>query len=640
MHLRDYTLLIKRLLFALLFFSLYRAVFYFYNFTYFSKFDLGETLYAYLYGLRFDLATLLIANLVFILLSLIPITLYQFKVLKKLVFVGFNMVFLGAIIMDWEFFTFLGKKMTIDIFLGGMSADVVDQSLQVLVYYWYLSVVFIATGVLLWRYYPRRKKDIFMRPQMQWFKSGPISFVILVITALGIRGGPQMRSISPKEAFVHDSYELGNLSINAAYTMVRSIGKKQVPVEKYFKSDKEAFSFITSKRVFSAGYSQQEHNLRKIKDNLKDNIKDNVVVIILESFSQEYVEEGFTPFFSELSKSGLYFNNNFANGRRSIEALPSIIAGIPSLVGQPIYQSQYQANEFYALPKILGEHGYQTAFYHGGKKGTMDFDAYCYSIGFDKYFALEDYPKQEHFDGNWGIYDHHYLSYFADELDRYEAPFFTSIFTLSSHQPYSIPDAFEKRFPKGSLEIHESIGYADESLRLFFEKAKSKPWFKDTLFVITADHTSKLHSKKFNNMLGHYRVPLLFYHPTRDLSKELAGLNDNNNPRKRVTQHADILPSIVDFLGIKLKKRLYYGSSVFNDDQGRVINFNAGAYLYVKSPYVLRYDKNKSRLFAWSAEQYEAKDVQDPDALEELLQELKAYIQYTNNGLRNNNIYQ
>lgn len=618
MFLKDYFVLFRRLIFATVFYSLYRGIFYFYNLDYFSKFAFGETVFAFFYGLRFDVATVLIANLIFILISLIPLNYYRLHLVKKIVFVLFNSLFLGIIVIDWEFFSFIGKKITLDIFTGGMATDVLDQFLQVLVYYWYLTGTFFGTALLMWKFYPRRKRDIFASKNLSWKKVLAVNIIILLSTGVGVRGGTQMRSISPKEAFIHDSYELGNLSLNAAYSMVRSIGKKNVPLETYFRSDNEALDFLKKQRVFSL-------------ESSKNTSKDNVVIIILESFSKEYVDEGYTPFFSELKSKGLYFEDNFANGRRSIEALPSIITGMPSLIGQPIYQSQYQSNQSYALPKILKRYGYQTAFYHGGKKGTMDFDAYCYSIGFDKYFALEDYPNQSHFDGNWGIYDHHYLNYFADELDKYKEPFFTSIFTLSSHQPYSVPSEFLNRFSKGKLEIHESIGYADESLRLFFDKIKHKSWFNNTLFILTADHTSKMHSTKYNNLLGRYRVPLLFYHPNKDLS----GFNT-----AKVTQHADILPSIVDFLGVDLEKRLYFGSSVFSEDKGRMINFSSDSYLYLKDPYLLRYDKNSPRLFRWDRESSKLSSYKDEGVLQDILLELKAYIQYTNNGLRNNNIYQ
>ncbi len=321
---------------------------------------------------------------------------------------------------------------------------------------------------------------------------------------------------------------------------------------------------------------------------------------------------------------------NLANGRRSLEALPSIMTGFPSIVGKPIYQSQYQSNKFYALPRILKDNGYQTGFFHGGKRGTMDFDAYCYSIGFDKYYALEDYPNQDHYDGHWGVYDSYYLDYFVDTISEYKEPFFSGVFTLSSHQPYSLPESYKNKFPKGSLKIHESIGYVDQSLQEFFEKAKTKPWFNNTLFVITADHTQKLESKEFNHNSGRYRVPLAFYHPQKKLSELSAN---------RLTQQVDILPSILDFLQIKPDKKLLYGSSVFSNEDGRVLNFINGNYFYYKDQFMMRFDKSSAKLYRFDETMSAASEVDDKQIHHHMLQELKAYIQYTNNGLRSNKIY-
>lgn len=615
MVLRDYQVLLKRIGFSFLFFLFYRVVFYFYNFSYFEPFSLKETLFAFFYGLRFDISTVLITNLIFIVGSLLPITHINYRGLLKVVFVLFNTLFLGFIVVDLEFFTFLGKKMTFDVF--DMSADIENQIVQLSLNYWFLSIPTVLNLVILWKFYPRRKKEILLEAPLHWSKVFISGLFIFCLTAIGIRGGLQLRSISPKEAFVHNHYELGNLSLNAAYTMVRSIGKKAIAAEKFFKKDKDAVEFILSSRGFKANYDPKLTG-------------QNIVVIILESFSQEYINKGYAPFFNELAAKSLYFPMNLANGRRSIEALPSIMTGFPSIVGKPIYQSQYQSNKYYALPKILKDNGYQTGFFHGGKKGTMDFDAYCLSIGFEKYYALEDYPNQEHFDGTWGVFDHHYLDYFIEKISDYKEPFFTSVFTLSSHQPYAIPEEFKGQFPKGDLDIHESIGYVDYSLKEFFKKAKQKSWFKNTLFVITADHTQKLESKEFANTIGRYRVPLAFYHPQ---------INLNELRNSRLTQQADIMPSILDFLNISFNKKLLFGSSVFSNDDGRVINFISGSYFYYKDSIMMRFDKIKANFYEISDNMEGLKPVGMSSDFDQMLKELKAYIQYTNNGLRKNNIY-
>lgn len=615
MVLRDYQALLKRLGLSFLFFFIFRVIFYFYNYNYFSPFPLGDTLFAFVYGLRFDLAIVLITNLFFIIGSLLPITHIKYRVFLKVLFVIFNTVFLGVVVVDIEFFSFLGKKMTFDIF--DMGEDIKGQSLQIIKNYWYLAGLIPLNGILLWRFYPRRKTEVLVEKPLKWYKVLGLGFSIFLMTAIGIRGGLQLRSISPKEAFIHETYELGNLSLNAAYSMVRSIGKKGIPREKYFKSDKEAKEFILGSRGFATNFNEGLE-------------KQNVIILIVESFTQEYINNGYAPFFSKLAEKGLYFPHNLANGRRSLEALPSIMTSFPSIVGKPIYQSQYQSNKFYALPKILKDNGYQTGFFHGGKRGTMDFDAYCYSIGFSNYYALEDYPESSHYDGHWGVYDHHYLNYFVDEVSNYREPFFTSVFTLSSHQPYSIPKEYQNKFPKGKLEIHESIGYVDKSLELFFEKAKTKKWYENTLFVITADHTQKLESKEFNNNIGRYRVPLLFFHPKKSL---------NELESTRLTQHADILPSVLDFLQVQNTHKLLFGSSVFSNNDGRVINYINGNYFFYKDQFMLRFDRNKAVLYRFDENLLNMKAVDDQQVKHHMLQELKAYIQYTNNGLKLNNIY-
>lgn len=608
MFLSDYFLLFKRFLLSLAFFTLSRLGFYFYNLNYFSNAKVGETIWAFIYGIRFDLSTALIANLFFIIASIAPYRSNWYEKFLKALFLISNFVYLGLIYGDYEFFAFNGKKLTYDLFL--MGSDIADQSLQLFLNYWYLALLnFLSLG-LLWKFYPKTHP---IGRKLKWYKAIGLSALVFVLTGIGVRGGLQLRSISPKEAFVFERHELGNLALNSAYSLVRSFGNEGLPKKKYFKTDLDASDLIQKRRDFSFSEWGKPGQ--------------NIVLIIIESFSQEYIEKGLAPFFTELSKKGLYFDHNFANGRRSMEALPSIMGAFPSLAGAPLYQTQYQSNKFYPLPELLKSNGYKTAFYHGGKRGTMDFDAYCYSIGFEEYHALEDYPNQDDFDGHWGIYDDRYLKHVVNDIDRHKEPFFTGVFTLSSHQPYSIPNGLIAKFPAGSLPIHASIGYADYSLEKFFNEARKKPWFENTLFIVTADHTQKLEEAKFQTSLGRYRVPLLFYHPKVDLKEK---------SQRKVTQHADILSSVMDFLNLDLKKKLLYGSSVFGPGEGRVINKVSDTYYLLKGQELVTFDGASQKFFNVGGDYLKMTPAKEN---RKLLEELKAYIQYTNNGLRNNSIY-
>ena len=232
--------------------------------------------------------------------------------------------------------------------------------------------------------------------------------------------------------------------------------------------------------------------------------------------------------------------------------------------------SQYQSNKIDCLPKYLKQRDYKTYFYHGAQNGTMYFDSFAKRVGIDQYFGLNEYPEKSDFDGTWGVYDEPYLQYVAKHLSQQSSPFFALVFTLSSHHPYKVPDKYSGKFPKGTLEIHESVGYADYALRQFFEAAKHEPWYENTLFVITADHTQKTDRPKYADDFGRYRVPLLFYDPNDSQEEFLTELNTD-----QVVQHVDLTPTLMDILNIDPKGNPPFGRSLFdNDSEPEVYNGN------------------------------------------------------------------
>lgn len=586
-----------------------RLLFYIFNFNYFSQVKFYDLLFPFFYGLRFDLATALIFNIPFIILSLIPLKFDLYKKFLKIVYILSNVLLLAINLVDIEYFKFNGKKLTRDIFV--IVKDMSDQLIQLSLYYWYIPFAIFIFIYLLNYFFEKIeiKKEI---KKVPYYLLPISSFLFLVISFIGIRGGLQMRSISPKQAFSFNQYEIGNFVLNSGYTLVRSLENEKQEMISYFKTDKEARNLILkNKSVFS------HHNMGSEKKN--------IILIIVESLSQEYVDEGFTPFLESLALESLYFDRNFANGRRSIEALPSILLGVPSILDTPLSQSQFQTNYFNALPIILKKHGYSTSFFHGGKRGTMDFDSFTASIGIDEYYGKEDYTGNENdYDGAWGIFDHQFLKFMLEKLNKKVEPFFSTVFTLSSHQPYRIPKDFQGKFNKGNLEIHESIGYVDHALKLFFEQAKNLSWFKNTLFIITADHTQKLRNKKFQNYLGTYRVPLFFFYPGHKLSST-----------KKVTQQADIGPSILDFLGLRKEKWNLFGESVFSDGEGLAFFSNNGVFYLVRgNSYIQKNGEIVEQFNGVMDSQLESAHVG-----QQMLEDLKSYIQYGINGLIKNDLY-
>lgn len=601
MNLSNYQLIIKRFLYTFLFVFLSRIIFTLFNLDYFSQVSFIDFVLSLPTGIRFDLVTASIVIALPTIFSIIPLRNKLYEKFIQILYVGFNVLFLCTVILDSKYFYFSGKKLTIDLLMIGK--DIQNQSIQLLMNFWFIGLLFIISSLLFIKFQPKLKHKYI---KINIIKSTSLSFIILISLVIGIRGGLQMRSISPKNAFIFDKYELGNFVINSAYTLIRSIGAKGLERRKYLS--------VNEMNTYLPEMDFANTNPQKGK---------NIIIFLMESFSYEYFEKGYMPFLKSIAQKGASFELAYANGRRSIEVLPSIMASLPSIIGSPISQSQYQTNKFNSLPLALSKYGYNSYFFHGGKPGTMDFDSYARSIGFDDYFDLSNYPDRNDFDGNWGIFDHYFIEFMGNKIASMNKPFFATFFSLSSHQPYTIPKEFKNTFPKGTLAIHESIGYSDYALKFFFDKYQNENWFKNTLFIFTADHTQKLETKKYNNFLGRYRVPMIFYRPGETIK-----LNTN-----LIAQHTDIFPTIIDFIGEKEKIPLF-GRSLYSNRHDKMLNFYSTNFIFHNSYGIMTFNDQIVKQYEISGDELKKIKSIDP----ELEKELKSYIQYGINGFINNNL--
>lgn len=618
----SFKLLLRRLglLFGL--YMLLRAVFYVLNYNAFAEAGLGATVLAFLHGLRFDVAAIFAINSLFILLSLFPVgnTLHKnYQRVLKWVFILTNLPFIALALVDVEFFKFIGRRSSNEIF--AITDDIIEQFGQLVTYYWYLILGFALLMYAFTKVYPKVNQVASQAiPSKVWLR-GVRLIVVAGFVVLGIRGGLQLKPLRPSHAFVLEPAALGHLTLNSPFTFIKGIGQTKLEEKSYFASDDALLDALE----FTPGtYAAQTGPVKK----------DNVVILILESFAAEYVGalnngQGYTPFLDSLATEGVLFQHAFANGRKSIEALPSILAGVPSLMLEPFITSPYQANNLYGLGTLLQQQNYKTAMFHGAANGSMGFNDFSRRAGVQQYFGMDEYPEQSRkhdFDGQWGIFDEPYLQYVSQKLTDIDKPFMATIFTLSSHQPYTIPDKYKKTFPKGELEIHESIGYADHALKEFFQSAAKQPWYQNTLFVITADHTQKSINPTYQNELGHYRVPLLLFHPSGNLPKIHAD---------KIAQHADIPATVVDYLNLPTDKLLPFGHSLLDSThEGQAVFFTGNAYMLVQPSGVTELKPDGTLQF-YTFPEFTTAPKQAPKAE----QKLKAMLQFFNNGMVNNRLY-
>ena len=565
--------------FVLLLFVIMRNLMYVFNIGLFRNISFSELIALNFYGLQFDISAILATNTILILLYLIPFNFthsVKYNKLLNTIFILFNAINIIVNLGDIIYYRFTLKRTTfefIDMFIedSGMfnivSSFVFD--------FWYISVIGLALIFMLICFTiktSKRLKEI--EVPKGFYRFSPqriiISFFILATVVIGTRGGLQLRPISIIDASNHANAQNQALVLNTSFSIMKTIGKQKVELKSYFPP-KRLKAIITTEHLPI--------------DSLKFRSL-NVVVIIMESMSKEHSAmfnknlngKGFTPFFDSLSQHGYLCSQNYANGRKSIEGVPAILASFPTLFNDAFISSNYSANQINSLANLLKEQGYNSSFFHGGNNGTMGFNNFMASIGFDKYYGRNEYNNEDDFDGKWGIFDHKFFNFFKETLDEKPEPFFASIFSLSAHHPYTIPEEFNGKFPIGKGEIQQSMAYSDYALKNFFDKAKSSKWFDNTLFIITADHTSEITDTAYSNPGGKYAIPLLFYFPKDSLYGEFS----------ETSQQIDIMPSVLDYLNFPNK---YYslGNSVFrNSNYRESISYSNGIYQYISGERILQ----------------------------------------------------
>ncbi len=617
-------LIFKRLALLLITYQLLRLAFLLANLPTFNQIPAEKLLLTFYHGLRFDFSAILLINIPFIFFSLAPASILhheKFQRFLKILYFSVNVPFILLNLVDTEYFKFIGRRSTNEV--TTITQDIMAQAGQLMQHYWYLWLILIILVFALYTLYPTKFS---YQPQRGHRKFWQV-VVLALTTVIFIRGGIQYKPIRVSSAFNYEPPVIGNLVLNSTFTFMRSLNKRTIDRARYFKSRQELLQTLD--------FDPQKAS--KV-DSLP--VRDNVVILILESFGSEYTGienngKGYTPFFDSLATQGLFFRENYANGRRSIEALPSILSGLPSLMDNPFMASAYQGNEIYGIGSVLQPQGYYTSFYHGGANGTMSFNAYAKLAGFAHYYGLDEYPANRvkaDFDGNWGIFDEPYLQYVAQQLTKQPQPFLTGVFTLSAHHPYTLPAKYQNTFPKGQLKIHKTIAYTDFALKHFFKKAAREPWYNNTLFVLTADHTQQVYRKDYKNRLGYHKVPLLLYRP----GKRFKNIHVN-----KVTQHADILPTIVDYLKVPTNKLLPFGRSVLNaDSKGQALIYSDGIYTLVRPDYITELHPNgKTQLLRYKSHGYKKLKNQPEATKEKYSRELEAYVQYFRNSMLDNNLY-
>ena len=474
-------------------------------------------------------------------------------------------------IADAVYFRYTDKRFTAEEILFADNSNSVALMLKFAAENLHLVAIGVALIALLVWGYRRKVTPEAITTRWSYYAVNSVVLCLTIVACIaGIRGGlsrmARPTAIPYSLKFATTSSK-ANIVLSNPFCIIRTIGNSVVTTPQYFDSK-------TLNQIYTPYHTPKAD--REFSPR-------NVVIFVMESMSAEnsaylcadlYADDsqkGYTPFLDSLMQSGYTFERMYANGKRSIQALPSVWGSIPSLV-EPFVLMPESLGESRPLPALLREKGYTTAFFCGSERGSMGFDAYAISAGFEQCISKEDYEKAHgynDFDGYWGIWDDKFLGFMGETIDSLKEPFLASVFTISSHHPFVVPEEWKEHLPEGKTLIQPCAAYLDQSLKMFFNENRDKEWFDSTVFAFVADHVSCEHyAERTNYSPGDFHVIGLLYTPDGSIKGR------NSEPVSQI----DIMPTLLGILDYD-KPYFAYGRDVF-DPQSRAITvvYDNGVY--------------------------------------------------------------
>lgn len=634
-----YLAVVYRLLIVLFLFFLSRFIFWGLNHSLFPEISTAEWGRILKGGLRFDIAAMFYYNALPLLMMLLPLPAVwrngsRYRLTVKITFFTCNIIALLLTCIDFIYYRFTLRRTTFMVFKEFGSEENGGQlARHFLTDFWYVALIFLALTALMVFLYNRVIAQAVQRySKARYYVTAVVALLLAgFLTVGGIRGdykhSTRPITISNAGDYVDNPNEI-YLVLNTPFTFLRTMGVQALKKVSYYP-EKEL------ETIYSPVHYPDGNNIFQ---------KKNVVLILLESFGKEAVGfynkdldggayTGYTPFIDSLAAHSKIYWNSFANGRKSIDAIPSCIASIPSGVN-PFVLTPYVSDSISGLAHVLKDEGYHTSFFHGAPNGSMGFTAITKLLGIEHYYGKTEFNNDAAYDGIWGIWDEPFFQFFEQKLSSFSQPFFSTIFSVSSHHPFKVPEQYKNRFKKGPLPVYECIGYTDMALRKFFDKAKTEPWFNNTLFVISADHATVTYHEEYQTPWGDIAIPILLYAP---------GDSSMQGVSQGIIQQIDIMPTVLGYL--KYNKPFFaYGNNVLDTTQAKpAFAFQySGGYRWFQGDYALFADDDKIKeMYNYKADPLFKNNIAGrPEAgiATELHQRLKAFIQQYNNRLIENRL--
>lgn len=580
-----YLLVIWRIILAYLIYMLCRLVFILFNYALLEPVSVSQFFRILGGGLMFDTSAIMYTNILYLFLSFLPLPAIKSDRVQKFLkglYVTINFTAAAINLADTVYFRFTLRR-TSTTFFTEFTGDVRFFRIfsESLLLYWYIFLIgIILLFVLFYLSGNTRNIDKNSFAARNFYVTQVLALLVTApLFIIGVRGGTSgaMRPITIGNAGDYTDRAIHTAAVlNTPFSLIRTIGKAEYVYKDYYPSYADMEGVFTPIRNRGGEKPLNINNVIRYDSTAAGK---NIVILMLESFGaenmsfmNENLDKCYTPFLDSLRKEGLFCTDAFANGRKSVDAIPSIYASIPSLISSYAV-TPYSTDYTFGLPKILDSLGYYTAFFHGAPNTSMGIRAIARLCGIEHYYGKDEFNDNSKFDGSWGIWDEYFLPYVADMLDTLPQPFMAGIFTLSSHHPFKIPAEWEERLPEGQVPLQKTIAYADAAVKAFFEKIRDTEWFGNTIFVITPDHSTLWGIyPEFTTTIGNTRIPIIYYAP---------GFIEPGEYNS-VTQQLDIMPTLLGMIGYD-KPYFAFGRDLNSDTLHKpfAVNYTQGQYQLV-----------------------------------------------------------
>ncbi|MGB3948612.1 MAG: sulfatase-like hydrolase/transferase [Bacteroidia bacterium] len=543
----------RLILFWMLFFAFYRLVFIVYHHTRIPDYQSAQTGLAFLHALRLDLSTACAA-------TFIPYILWVVQQFYKKRFIHLSNLFFNLFcitllsILSIANLKIYGEWGTL---LGARAFNYIFYPQEILSFISVWAVLLMLMVCAVFIFFLIKCYRTYINNFSYPIQNNKLKIVTVVVTPvlliIGYRGGLQLSPINESSSYYSTLQINNHIATNNIWYLAHSLVEANDSDNPYlFMANEQAIKRSTDLK----------YNTSQKKELLSKTNKPNIVFIVLESWTADIIqalgaEPNITPHFNQLSKEGLLFTQMYGSGFRTEQGLVSLLSGFPAQPNNTIIATPSKAEQLPSLNKILVKNGYQSSLYYGGEVEFANMKSYFINNNFAKIIDKKDFDEKQ-LNSKWGAHDEHVFNKQLQELKTEKEPFFSVVLTLSTHEPFEVP--LSTPFTGATIEerFKAAAYYTDNCLFNYFNQAKQQPWYKNTLFVLVADHGHHLPQNRNMDLPESRRIAAMIIGPA--LTDSLKG----KTYKKIVSQH-DLPATILNALNLP-DSSFYWSRDIFNNN--------------------------------------------------------------------------